>query len=230
MLRSSAVIGLVSILVAPAAATEMHSFTIDPAKSTFTASVVVFGITFSGGGPVAGTYSMMLEPPSGIYPTRNWNVTASLDTISATNTTQIHFVVPTFADVLLNPGDFNAMDFNMTKGAIPSTVLSGGPNISSGTLSTEILVSVYDQNMPGYVTDNGAAGEWDPMNWNIQVSDADYLGVAGVGDVESHLSAVYTAPNGITYTTELYGRLVPEPATMGLLALGGLALLRRRPV
>jgi hypothetical protein len=121
------------------------------------------------------------------------------------------------------------MDWNQNKAAIPSTTLAGGPNVSSGALNTEILLSIFDRVSSSYITKNGASGEWFLMPWSLQVSDDDWLAVAGTGDVESHVTATYFDKNFIKYVTNLYGRgTIPEPATIGLLALGGLALLRRR--
>ncbi len=239
MSRVCAVLGLVALLVAPAAAADQYDFTLDQAKSSITITLPA-GLG-SANSPLSGTYSMKMDPPSGAYNTRNWNVLTSLNTIAATNTSTMTLMVPAqniYVQVL--PGGFQAMDWNMNKAAIPSTTLAGGPNISSGAIGTapfplpsdgtEILLSIFNQFTGTYITKNGASGEWFKMNWSIQVSDDNWLGVAGTGDVESHVLATYIDGNGIRYDTNLYGRgaLVPEPATMGLLALGGLALLRRR--
>lgn len=232
MSRFYAVAGLVVVLAVPAVAANQYDFTLDQAKSSITITLPVFAGGASTTSPLSGTYSLMLGDPSGTYNTRDWNVQASLNTISATNTAQMLLVAPLVGiNVQVDPGDFNAMDWNQNKGAIPSTTLAGGPNISSGTLATEILLSIFDRVSNSYITNNGASGEWFLMTWSIQVSDDDWLAVAGTGDVESYVTATYYDKNLIKYVTKLYGRgtLIPEPATMALLALGGLALLRRRP-
>ncbi len=229
MLRVCAVVTLIGALVVPAAAADKYQFTLDASKSTITIQLPAFMGGGSTASPLVGTYSMMLDPPSG-----SWNVAASLDTVSATNTGQLSLSAPSYNIYVVSyPGDFKAMDWNQNKAAIPSTTLSGGPNISSSSsLSTAILVSIFNELNQAYVTANGAAGEWDLMNWNIAVSDADWIGVAGAGQVESHVRGSYMDKNYITYVADLYGRgdIVPEPATLGLLALSSLALLRRRPV
>jgi len=246
MSKFCAVAGLVAVMIVPAVAADQYNFTLDESKSKVTITLPAgLGSTSS---PLSGTYSLKLDPPSGTYNTRNWNVLTSLNTINATNTSTMTLMVnsppaPEPIYVRVDPGDFDAMDWNMNKAAIPSTTLAGGPNISSGAIGTstfpnppdgtEILVSIYNQLTMSYITNNGAAGEWIMMNWGIQVSDDDWLSVAGTGDVESHVSAIFidTDTFNIVYDVQLYGRgTIPEPATMSLLALGGLALLRRRPV
>lgn len=228
MLRTCAVVGLLAVVVSPVSAATKYDFTIDPAKSSFAVSYSFI----KSGSPVSGKFSLMLDAPSGNVGTRNWNVGTSLDTVNAATTTTFNFKIPlSDIDYTIAAGDAKLMDWNANKGSIPSTALAGGPNISTGAIPTELLVSVFAHsnyyNVDSYITKNGAAGEWILMNWNVELADADWLSVAGTGDLEAHISTVYTATNGVTYTTILYGR-TPEPSTLALLGAGVMFLRRRR--
>jgi hypothetical protein len=70
----------------------------------------------------------------------------------------------------------------------------------------------------------------DAYSENIFVGDpVIYTGTAGADDTTGHYKAVNLATEGDGYP--IYGGPVPhvpEPATMSLLALGGIALLKRR--
>ena len=230
MLKLCAMLGFAAMLAVPTAALAgNYNFVIDPAKS----SITLTQFAGSGSSPLSGTYSLNLGDPSGLYNTRNWNVSAALDTISTVNTQGISMTVvgpgPTFYALGVAAGGFGLTDWNQNKLAIPSTTLANGPNISDGAISTDAHKNIsYTINGAPQPADT-AWVTMDAPGWSIQVSDYDHLAVAGTGDVESHIHAQVLGGLSILYTVDLWGRgQVPEPGTLGLLGAAGLALLRRR--
>ena len=220
------------LLLTLASATQaaIQSFAIDPAKSSITISQFVG----AGSSPLAGTFSLDLGAPTGAFPHQAWNVPTSFDTISASNTSPISVTIaapgPLLYTLGVGVGGFGLTDWNQNKLAIPSTTLANGPDISSGVLTTDVHKNInYTLALPPnpaipQTPDTG----WVSMPWDIQVSDADWLTVAGTGDTEAHLHGSVLGNFSITYTIDLWGRSVPEPATLGLLGAGVLACLRRR--
>ncbi|GMV96084.1 MAG: PEP-CTERM sorting domain-containing protein [Phycisphaerae bacterium] len=205
---------MVAMLAAPALAAT-HVFTLDssPGKSR----IMITGTT-STSSPMAGSITLNLGDPSGSFNTRDWDVPMSFETLTARNTQAMSFLIG-FALVTVDVDKFGLVDFNQDKGAIPSTVLAGGPNISTGVLATGVKKDILSNLGPDTGWESG-------FNWNIEVADADHLGVAGTGDLETHVSGTVVR-SGVTYELHLYGR-TPEPATLSLLGLGGLLGLRRR--
>ena len=60
----------------------------------------------------------------------------------------------------------------------------------------------------------------------VEYEDVENFGLAVGGIYDIHLRV--TDNTGMTHTDSSSLRIVPEPATLSLLALGSLALLRRR--
>ncbi len=91
----------------------------------------------------------------------------------------------------------------------------------------------WGSSIAGAATDaNGLSVSWADVNAALDagVVDASILGDTKIGDLLSHQTNSGT--NGIGSTDEIRvqtgNALIPEPATMTLLALGGLVALRRR--
>jgi hypothetical protein len=96
------------------------------------------------------------------------------------------------------------------------------------TTGTELYWNITINDAPGGAgTVNGTAqfatvkGEWATVSW---IFDMDPTAARGY----MNLYPVNSTVGGVTYIDDLSLSPTPEPATMGLLVIGGLALLRRR--
>ena len=79
----------------------------------------------------------------------------------------------------------------------------------------------------------GWSGEWAPPvalnTWHtVYLPVADPFGSPAMDHIHAYLFEGMSADFGIIYTDNLRTSAVPEPATIALLGLGGLALLRRK--
>jgi hypothetical protein len=175
----------------------------------------------------------------------DWNNRMQMEAISAASTTAFSFGFGAVTGKFQNPGDLTFTDFdeNDDMGTYPpfpgNDVLYGGPPISSNLVYTEVYVygiGYLSALSPPYFT----LDEWiGPAPWSVQVASDNALGVNGVAagppEVEAvlHLRGLYPVQTGTTidFILHLAGQglvVVPEPATLCLLGLAGLPLLRRR--
>jgi hypothetical protein len=122
--------------------------------------------------------------------------------------------------------------FNQLRFGGPSGVTSGGGGITFDNILLEIIAADAPA-LEGDLNDDGFVGIAD-LNiilgvWNQNVTPGDKLqgdpsgdGFVGIDDLNSVLG------NWNAGTPPTAGAAVPEPTTLGLLGLGGLAMLKRR--
>ncbi|MDX1962407.1 MAG: FG-GAP repeat protein [Pirellulales bacterium] len=110
---------------------------------------------------------------------------------------------------------------SLTLDDIPSIVNSGGAgskiNVTGFGFSGP-NPSLFD--LPGYSNVTLTAGAFDTIAY-----DLTFLGSAAAGDYAATLT-LFTDSGNVSYNIQ--ASVIPEPSTLGLLALGGLALLLRR--
>jgi hypothetical protein len=128
-------------------------------------------------------------------------------------------------------GDIQTFDFSVTANG-PGTILGGAITATARDIAYDMIFQpardeVADIEIMGGRDDNGAvlAGLGNPLATVSYHQD-------GMGDVLIGLADVYTFDQQWNLIVPVYHGMiihdVPEPATLSLLTLGGLALLRRR--
>ena len=178
--------------------------------------------------PMQGTFNMQLQATS-----PRWNSAATLFDIDVVNTATLVFGFGA------QTGTFQAGDLKLTDaGGTTAGILSGGPPVASGAWY-ETMHIVASGTMPalitagnptGYFTLNSTIGPL-PL-YSVQVGDDLGLTPPGTPDAVVAAYGVYPVEaGGTTAFLDVYiqlGGAAPEPGTASLLALAGLALIRRR--
>jgi hypothetical protein len=110
----------------------------------------------------------------------------------------------------------------------PYTIWVGDPLILNAAQSTdpdpdgEIISYVWDLDGDGVFETNAG----DQPFFVVDYEDVEDFGLTVGGMYDIHLQV--TDNTGLTHTDSSSLRVIPEPAALSLLTLGGLALLRRR--
>lgn len=158
-------------------------------------------------GATVGTGSMKIAGPSG------WHITSKLDTHS--------FLSDLKAATQISM-DVTAFDADMTTTWMQVDMVINGQNNNDAGANNNI-----DWNMLGS-KDIARNGLPQTLLWNIpQALQTKLDGVtSNIGWLELMIISNNGGQNAQLYVDNI--KLIPEPATMGLLGMGGLALLRRR--
>ena len=192
-----------------------------------------------GSSPLAGSFVLNLSNTECLP--ADWNVHCEFEGINAASTAPFSFGFGATTMHWLTAGALQLTDFDEYDN--DSCELAGGPAISSCTMVTQMYVygiGYMSALSPPYFT----LDEWVPheaapgygLPFAVQVANDNSLGIGGAGapEVEStiHMRGFYPVQTGVTLDFILHlagqGACVPEPATLGLVGLAGLALLRRR--
>jgi len=135
----------------------------------------------------------------------------------------------------INPSDWILIGvMDLTGGTLPGSLLALG--LASGPASLDASGIVMNQGVTAVLTDNaieaGALGLQNPFI-SMEIPGTTSMGMLirninfhcdGPGDVTLAL----VDENGEIVDTQVIHQQIPEPATMMLLGLGGLAILRKR--
>ena len=175
---------------------------VDVDAAAFTSDRLEIQGVDTAGGALGGT--VYTDPDAGRIATENW-VTF---TITVPSTQQINLTT---------------LDFDYTE-IEPASFLLGVYTSKTGFTEGDHLLGLYRAGTPGgtVTTNNGTS---------VDLSGAAFQNLSGetvefrflLGDDSGATSRIHVLDN-----IELVGDITPDPATMSLLALGGLGLLRRR--
>ena len=228
-MRKLFALGLCLAIVAPAWAGP-YAFVADPAASNTLLRFQGSPKYTWGVAPMVGTFNMQLQGSS-----PSWNGAATIFDVDVVNTSTLIFGFGAQQGTF-EPGHLRLTD----AGGTTLGTLAGGPPVASGAWY-ETLTIVAEGTMPalatagnptGYFTLNSVIG---PLPfYNVMVADDNNLGMTPPGTPEALLNAYGVYPveaGGTTAFLDVYinlGGAAPEPGTASLLALAGLALIRRR--
>lgn len=242
-MRGLMVVAMCALMVAPAFAVSYrtYDFTIDSSMSYMEFGFYGAMSMYYGSSPIAGGFQMRYD--ADLVPDWESHCVAMKD-IDAWNTSTFSFgfgalsarIWPGYSGMPIPgyPGGMRLLGFDQdaTEGTGPADNIH---YTESTTVEwTEVLVQgegYISALSPPYFTLN----EWvGPMPWLIHAAMDNGLGVTVPGPVETTLQTrgLYPIQPGVYLDVIIVlagaGDIVPEPGTLSLLALSGLALIRRR--
>jgi PEP-CTERM motif len=118
-----------------------------------------------------------------------------------------------------------AIDVAATAGVLPGN--TGGGAVTGPAVSNEIFLGTLNVTVGSSGATTFTVGALDPVNGTNTVTKANVFDLDTGLDGDLNPTTAYTAV-GTTLTSFTVSAPIPEPASMGLLAVGGLLALRRR--
>lgn len=242
-MRGLMVVAMCAFLAAPAlgARYRTYDFTIDQSMSYMEFGFYGAMSMYYGSSPIAGNFQMRYD--SDAVP--NWESTCiAMHDIDAWNTNTFSFgfgplsgkIWPGYSGMPIPgyPGGMRLLGFDKDRNE------GTGPadNVHYTESTTVNWTEVYVEGegyMPALSPPYFTLSEWvGPMPWLIHAAMDNGLGVPTPGNVETTLQTrgLYPIQPGVYLDVIIVlagaGDIVPEPGTLSLLALSGLALIRRR--